>query len=129
MILNSKSVRMNLRRALTASIVSSCLGLGAAIVHAGDSDPGYAPTKTWVEYGDLNLATTQGIERLYERIAQAAEGVCGRPERSLASVQHVRLCTRKAIARAVADVANPELTALFAARTHAPVHGAQVASR
>ncbi len=104
-------------RALLAGMVSACLGLGATISHAADE-----PRTTVVQYGDLNLASPQGIQRLYQRIAAAANAVCdSRDHRSLQAFAHDRSCKTASIARAVAAVGRPELTALHAAKTGRPV--------
>jgi UrcA family protein len=102
---------------LLAGLASAWLGLGTAISHAADDEPGYEPQTKVVQYGDLNLASPRAIEQLYTRIVAAAKEVCESGSRSLKSAAHDRSCKEQSIAHAVAAVSRPELTALHAART------------
>ena len=70
------SIRTTLLRAALPSLAAAYFGLCAPVSRAADAPPGYVPTAKTVQYGDLNLATTQGVERLYQRIAGAANEVC-----------------------------------------------------
>jgi len=71
-------------------------------------------TKT-VYYQSSDLAADQEARGLYRRIAEAAAMVCP-PEdsRSRDETSASRACQRQAIARAVADIGNARLTAIFA---------------
>jgi UrcA family protein len=71
-----------------------------------------------VSYSALDLATDEGARNLYGRIAKAARAVC--PDegvRDLNTFAFARTCQAEAIARAVRDVRNPRLAALYSART------------
>jgi UrcA family protein len=72
-----------------------------------------------VRYADLDITTVAGAEKLYERIQQAAAQVCPAPNSPLASA-HVALvrCRNEVVAHAVSSVGSPQVTAVFAARTH-----------
>lgn len=123
------STRIDVRSAVLAIFATACLGLISTNSRAADEMPGYEPAKKVVQYGDLNLANSQGVEQLYRRIVGAAKQVCPNGEtRSLQAQTQFRICTQQSIARAVAAVAHPALTALYAQKTGRPVD-AQLAKR
>jgi len=64
-----------------------------------------------VKYGDLDLATKDGISKLHARLRGAAKQVC-RPldSRLLGISEQYDACVSDAIKRAVADVNNPAVT-------------------
>jgi UrcA family protein len=71
-----------------------------------------------VYYSDLNLSHTSGVKRLYRRISAAARAVCG--QTAITPLQQnaaARECSKKAIAEAVRDVSNVNLTAYHLERT------------
>jgi len=68
-----------------------------------------------VHYTQNDLATDRGIRALYRRIAEAAKLVCPEEDpRKLWQLSQSRACQRQAIGRAVAQIGNPRLTALYA---------------
>lgn len=80
---------------------------GAAAL--GDDPPALA-----VDYGDLNLATERGARTLLQRITLAADAVCPAADnRDLGRFAAHRLCVRQAIARAVQQVGNARLAAVY----------------
>ncbi len=82
---------------------SSATALGAP-TRAGD-----VATKT-VRFGDLDLSTAIGAEKLYERIAAAARVVChGAPQAAVLE------CRTRAIDDAVRIVGNPLLSSIHRA--------------
>jgi|HubBroStandDraft_1064217.scaffolds.fasta_scaffold1000778_1 UrcA family protein len=87
-----------------------CLGQGALL--AADTAPDGQRSVT-VHYRDLNLDRPADVARLYHRIAEAAASVCG--ARDLHVSQLVppvyAPCISAAIARAVAQVDQPALSA------------------
>jgi UrcA family protein len=88
--------------------------LGAGAAGAETADDG-VPSVV-VRYSDLSLATDQGVQTLYRRIAHAATQVC--PEETIAnpSVHPViQACREQAIAKAVQHIHNARLAALYAA--------------
>jgi UrcA family protein len=86
------------------------LGLGAASA-APDSEP----TAVVVKYGDLNLATDAGVNALYHRITYAARQACPDPSiDDLMFRQRVAECREQAVARAIRQVDNSRLAALYA---------------
>jgi UrcA family protein len=82
-----------------------------------------------VSYSDLDLQHPPGAERLYQRIAAAAERVCpGVFDRALESSMRQRSCKEKAIRHAIASIGSPELTRIYIskiAKTHASLAIAQ----
>lgn len=117
--------QLKARPTLLMGIAAICLALNATSVLAADDSPGYAPASERVQFSDLNLASPEGVKRLYHRIVAASKAVCGSQYRSLASVAHDRICTQLSIARAVKAADRPELTAFAAAQKAQPI--AQVA--
>ncbi len=93
-----------------AAALAGCLAV-AAVANAEST-----PTVR-VSYADLNLATQQGSQALYARIASAASQVCVVDDiRDLQAMAAARSCRAEAIAQAVRDVHNPELAAVYAER-------------
>jgi UrcA family protein len=85
------------------------LTLAAAVVL-----PAEAGDAVVVRYDDLNLATATGTALLYRRIEQAAKVVC--PEYPAGDVRRIRIwrpCYQEAVARAVANIHMPSLTAFY----------------
>jgi UrcA family protein len=114
--------------ALAAFAIVS-LPLAAPTARAAEPSPDPVPTTT-VKYGDLNLANAQGVERLYVRIAGAAQQVCrGLDGRSMEEKVQFSICTTQSIARAVAAVDQPALTALQAVKIGRPAVTTQLAKR
>jgi len=97
-----------------SAALAACLILGAsATAYAAPANP--APS-TRVDYHDLNLATEQGSQALYERIVRAARKVCAVSDiRILAEVAAAEVCRAQAIAHAVRDVNSPRLAAVYSA--------------
>jgi UrcA family protein len=64
-----------------------------------------------VRYGDLNLSSQAGVSSLHKRIRNAAESVCGELNiRVLGLRDEYDACVKEAVAKGIADVANPNLT-------------------
>jgi UrcA family protein len=110
---------------LSSLIASAIFGVGAlccgAVSTAGESD---GLPQVVVRFEDLNLATRQGASALYGRIAAAADEVCQTnavDNRDLFGRQQLRACLYKAIADAVSKVGQPQLLAIYNAKSHRPV--------
>jgi UrcA family protein len=105
------SRRAGLRVAALAAgiLAASVAGVSAAATSAAD-----APSVV-VHYADLDLATRQGAQALYRRIAAAARKVCpNTDQRDLAAMAQNRDCREQAIAGAVRDVGTPLLASVYA---------------
>jgi UrcA family protein len=107
-------------RALT--VLAGCLLAGTlSVAQAGspEATADAAVPKLVVNYGDLNLSTTDGNAALYQRITAAARRVCPLEDsRNLARAAYTNSCRAEAVARAVRDVNSPRLAALLAKRTN-----------
>ena len=92
------------------------LCVGASIPHAfANQNWSYAPGHSIkVKYSDLDLNTQKGTEALYKRIQRAARGVCNQDADSADPVRftHWNYCYETAVANAVRDVRNQNLTAM-----------------
>jgi UrcA family protein len=88
-------------------VVSTLVLFGwTAATVAAPSRANDVATKT-VRFGDLDLSTALGAERLYERIAAAARIVCrGAPHGA------VRECRTRAVDDAVSGVGSPLLSSI-----------------
>jgi UrcA family protein len=73
------------------------------------ADTSAVPRSVTVHFEDLNINSSRGAMLLYERIAHAAEDVCGdrAPQRSLKFSSLYASCLREAISGAVARVNQP----------------------
>jgi UrcA family protein len=108
------------RRLVLATLAAACMAVASTAVQAAEKSTGSEPVTT-VQFGDLNLANPQGVERLYRRIVAAAQQVCDTGQGpSLQAKSLEWTCTKQSIARAVAAVGRPALTALHAAKTGQP---------
>ena len=74
------------------------------------SDP--FPSET-VNFTDLNVNTSAGIEVLYGRIHAAAGRVCAPEDTAPLHRVDAAICTRKAEAQAIQTLALPQLTAYY----------------
>jgi UrcA family protein len=92
-------------------VLSSLGGLMAAGAASADSDV----PKVVVKYSAQSLTTDEGVNDLYRRIVQAAKEVC--PDawiRDLSLQSEVAHCRNQAIARAIHQIDNSRLAALYA---------------
>ena len=107
-------------RNLIATAVFSALtsGLGAVAAAADGTD---APTVI-VKYGDLRVSSAQGATALYGRIRSAGQSVCRSfDQRDLASQALKAACINHAIAKAVTEVNEPALFAVYNADNRTPL--------
>ena len=80
------------------------------------ADPNQPPSVT-VSFGDLDMSTPQGAERLYQRLTVAAAAVC--PSYDVGDLQARRvsqLCRKDALSRALEALQSSEVAAIQAAR-------------
>jgi UrcA family protein len=118
-------MNMNIRHRLSGGlcafgIATLCVG-GLPAAHADDEDNGkyIEGSSAVVKFGDLNLQNPDGVEALYKRIQRAANKVCGDP-RDIHTFPDLarRECVERAVAKAVSDVNNRHLTALYTRKTN-----------
>jgi UrcA family protein len=122
--------RIDVRVPVLAALATICLAVASTAVRAADTSSDAEAVRKTVTYGDLNLGNPKGIEQLYRRIVGAAQQVCNALNgRSLEEKQQFSICTAQSIARAVAAVDQPALTALQAMKTGQPDGTAKLAKR
>jgi UrcA family protein len=102
-------------RPLPAVVLAAAMFAVAPYAGADDAKPARSliPAVT-VRFADLNTSSPQGVRALYDRIAAAAQSLCG-PSSSLwdsSALQNWRSCYRATIDHAVRQINRPELTAL-----------------
>jgi UrcA family protein len=100
------------RRHYLALVLGTALALGASFgsVAAAESVQGNVRSAA-VEYGDLELGNGVALDRLYARLAAAAERVCGDYDaRNLRARADWHACYDAALADAVARVPHTALT-------------------
>jgi UrcA family protein len=70
-----------------------------------------------VKYSPATLNTDAGVRSLYHRIVKAAEEVCPTPSGTRFVPTGVAECRAESVARAVRQIDNPRLAALYAANS------------
>lgn len=114
---NPRRLGHTVRPALLTSLAAICVALSSAPTFAAEENAAYESTAKTVEFGDLNLSNSDGVKRLYERIANAARQVCdSRNDRSLQAAARDRICVQQSIARAVTMASNPALSWFYASK-------------
>lgn len=105
-------------RALAALAAVSAIAAAALLALPGVASaaqpPADAPPQTTVQYSFTELATDAGTREVYARIKRAAAAVC--PEYDpldLAMADVSMACQRQAMARAVAQIGNARLAAVY----------------
>jgi UrcA family protein len=85
---------------------------------AGAATPGNDVPAVVVKYSDQSLATQDGVNQLYRRLMAAARQVCpDAPIRDLGAMKQVEQCRNEAVARAIRQIDNPQLAALYASHS------------
>jgi UrcA family protein len=98
-------------------LLGSLTGLIAAGA-AGAAPPGNDAPSVVVKYSAQSLATDEGVKELYRRIMYAAKRVCPDASfRELAAVGLAEQCRDQAAARAIRQIDNSRLAALYAAHS------------
>ena len=97
-------------------VVLAALVMGVAALPASAAAP-LIRQSAEVHYGDLDLAKSAGLERLYARLRVATEQVCGMRywPGTLVTDPSWRTCVADALDQAVADIDVPTVTAYHAA--------------
>jgi UrcA family protein len=111
------SGRAGSRGKLAMMLLGSLAGL-AAFGAASAANPNSEVPSLVVQYTEQSLATDAGVDQLYRRIAAAAAKVCpDAPIRDLGALQQVNHCRNAAIARAIRQIDNSRLAALYASHS------------
>jgi UrcA family protein len=105
-----------LRTARNAFLVALATAAACGATTAVQAAPNDAEARIAVDYTDLDLTTSAGIETLYHRIVEAARRVCPQTNgpAALAVKSRIRECREAAIADAVAQINDPRLAAVHA---------------
>jgi UrcA family protein len=101
----------------TLIAMAATFGL-APTAQAGDLAKATKHPDVIVNYGDLNIDSTQGAKVLYARLGTAAAKACGSEfgTRELARQLQYQACYDHAMDRAVEKIGKPQVQALHAAR-------------
>ena len=114
---------------LLVSVVALNAATPCAFAAGANPDPALTPAVR-VHFADLNPSTAAGARALYDRIADAAQSVCG-PVFSLWDANAHRTwkaCYRATIDHTVSKINRPELTALHQKTIGNPVRSQIAAS-
>ena len=106
---------------------AAALSLACAGAYADSSQVPQFSHSSSVRFADLNLDRARDVARLYQRIALAADKVCGPSSLTGAYAKSAtyRSCYSETVAQAVARVNHPGLTAYYRQRWPEPVAVAQ----
>jgi len=101
-----------------AMIVLGTLAGVAAFGTASAATPESDVPSLAVRFTEQSLATDRGVNELYRRIASAAAKVCPDASiRDLGAMRQVEHCRNEAIARAIQQIDNSKLAALYASHS------------
>lgn len=96
------------------------LFLGASAVSGG-------PASAEFSFTQAELTTRAGAQAVYTRVVDVAERVCAEENRhSAMSASAARLCVEDTVARAVEQIAAPQLSRIHASRSISPDGEARV---
>jgi UrcA family protein len=100
---------------VTSFILISALAIGTQHAHADVSDN--SPRQVLIHFADVDLTRIDGVSVLYRRLHSAAKDVCaplyGKDAERASVFKH---CVTDAMSRAVAQVAEPNLSAYYRAK-------------
>jgi UrcA family protein len=97
--------------ALVALALAGVLSVGTASAAGTDSD---VPSIV-VKYNEQSLGTDSGVQALYAQIVRAAKQVCPEPSIKDLGLRNLAAeCRNQAVARAIHQVDNSQLAALYA---------------
>lgn len=103
--------KSTIQKSLSALAAVGIILLGN-VSQAGEATDG--PPQRVVKYADLSLTNSAAVEVLYRRIQNAATEVCGSVDpREFARAAQAKVCTDRAIAKAVSAINSPLLTSHF----------------
>ena len=110
------SIAARLRTATAFALLAACVSVPASGAAHAATESSDAPKLT-VRYSDLDLATQQGSQALYGRIAAAARQVCAVDDiRNLAALAAADAYRAQAIEKAVREVHSARLASVYAAQ-------------
>jgi UrcA family protein len=102
------------RAKLALLVLGSLAGIMAAGA-AGAANPANDVPSLVVKYDGASLATESGVNDLYRRITYAAKKVCPDPSsKDLFGQRQAQECRNQAVARAIRQIDNSQLAAVYA---------------
>ena len=103
------------QRVWISALAVLCVGAGLPSAFAGDTVERIDTISVKVKYADLDLSKPAGAETLLLRIKRAAHSVCGGASDPWdgQAFKHERECFNDAVANAVRQVNNSNLTAMY----------------
>lgn len=117
MIALKGDVMLIMRKVLVA-VAASLVSFASAVAYADSAPTVQFDHSATVHFTDLNLERSRDVARLYERITQAADKLCG--PRSLTGAYYKSAayanCYADAVGEAVARVNQPSLTSYYRQR-------------
>jgi UrcA family protein len=105
------------RAKIAMAVLGGLAGIMAAGAAGAAGTAGDVP-RIVVKYSAASLATESGVQDLYRRITSAAAKVC--PSASildLRAMSQVEICRNEAVARAIRNIDNSRLAALYASHS------------
>jgi UrcA family protein len=98
-------------------VLGSLAGIMAAGVASAANLASDVPSMV-VKYDAASLASDRGVNDLYRRITAGARKVCPDPSfRDLSAQRQAMECRKQAVARAVSQIDNSQLAALYASQS------------
>jgi UrcA family protein len=91
--------------------VASAFAIVAAVLLATSASASDSVKKITVNYAELNLDKPAGVKKLYKRLRNASEYVCG-GRQAVLQYRSAKRCYNEALAQAVIDVNKPLLSEL-----------------
>jgi UrcA family protein len=117
MISSTTASAMRRRAKVALLVLGSLAGTMAAGVASAANPPSDVPSVV-VKYDAASLATDRGVNDLYRRITSAARKVCPDASfRDLGAQRQAQECRNQAVARAVSQIDNSQLAALYASQS------------
>lgn len=111
-----------------ALLISVVLCMGFAALRAS-ADEGGEMRSMVVNYVDLDLTAANGVSALYQRLKHAAREVCKTPDGGFGDAVVWLNCYHNALARAVRDLGNAGVTALYNGEHRAGIPPASAAGK
>ena len=104
------------KTAFTTLFVAATFGMAfTQSAYASPASPDDVPLSKIVSYRDLDISSEAGAQALLSRIRRAANYVCSGADwqAQMKRGHNFRECVRAASSRAVSDVGNPTVTAMY----------------
>jgi UrcA family protein len=115
-------IRRNFFATAILGFSALCATLPAAAQEPAGNAALYDTNSVTVRFADLNLASSAGVQTLYQRLETAARRVCGSPDsRDFEARRDWKRCYSSALNSAVSTIGNGSLSELHAEKNGRPV--------